>query len=470
MEEVAYVQGGYKPINTKNKINDVILNGKSLVKNKIVDLTNVVTIDMVDAEAAIAGAEKCNITMTDSAVTITDRNGKTSIIDVAMQSETVNVTVTSNIASIKTAEITLSVFINNGKIPVQYTTDNEGKVTFTIPRGNYYQIELPEYAAAQPITPVGYTAILENRDITINYIAYDAETSEKLIIQVNKVNDDNTKTPWEGKDVKITYDNKTLVYTTDSNGYYIAYIPLGKDYTVTVDDTDNYFVNFGQNTKTYTARVQQRQTVFNFSIYSTGIFVVNNDGAQYNITDWQKAGYSRDEIVAIRISTNLLAQHKGTFMIPISVLINCVNSKYQWCNQNVTFDCISSNGNNTTDPYYYNGEPVTELVLTEAHEKSYLVSAFTWVYDQIFTINGVSYHGYIGSLAQHIALINNMPYIRDNIIGVLWDTDTASKVYSWITQWKWTCNQNGNNAWGYNTYAGNDGKAINNLVVPFCAS
>ena len=41
MEEVAYIGGKYKPLN-KNKINDIILNGESLIKNKVVDLTNVI--------------------------------------------------------------------------------------------------------------------------------------------------------------------------------------------------------------------------------------------------------------------------------------------------------------------------------------------------------------------------------------------------------------------------------------------
>jgi hypothetical protein len=41
MEEVAYIGGKYKPLN-KNKINDIILNGESLIKNKVVDLTSTI--------------------------------------------------------------------------------------------------------------------------------------------------------------------------------------------------------------------------------------------------------------------------------------------------------------------------------------------------------------------------------------------------------------------------------------------
>ena len=41
MEEVAYIGGKYKSL-SKNKINDVILNGESLIKNKVVDLTSTI--------------------------------------------------------------------------------------------------------------------------------------------------------------------------------------------------------------------------------------------------------------------------------------------------------------------------------------------------------------------------------------------------------------------------------------------
>ena len=471
MEEVAYVQGGYKPINTKNKINDVILNGKSLVKNKIVDLTNVVTIDMTEAAAAIAGAEKCNITMTDSAVTITDRNGKESVIDIAMQSETVNLTITSDEPSVKVAEIKLSVYINGGKTPTYYTTDNNGKVTFTVPRGNYYQIEFPEYAKAQPISPIGYTAILNSRDIDVKYLPYDEATSEKVIIKVNKVKD-STKTAWADKEVKITVDEKTTSYTTNTDGEYIIWIPLGKEYTIQVDDSDGYYVNFSRNKRTFTAKVVQRQVVYNAGIYLTGIFLLNNQGEQYNIDDWKKLGYTGDDVVGIRISTDILMTNRSSYVIPMKVLLEHKSISYQWCNQNVLFESISSNSNNTSDIYYYDGEGANELIRDEAQSKALLVPAFTYAYSQILEINGEQYHGFIGSIAQWTACINNMSYIRDNIITELWDADTASTIYKWIVNnWKWTsCQNNTNAAWSYNTNAGSYYKTNSGLTIPFYAS
>ena len=164
--------------------------------------------------------------------------------------------------------------------------------------------------------------------------------------------------------------------------------------------------------------------------------------------------------------------NSATYVIPMKVLLEHANNQYSWCNQNVLFESISSNGNNTSDPYYYNGEGANELIRTEAQQRSLLVPAFTYAYSQILEINGEQYHGYIGSIAQWVACINNMVYVRDNIIAELWDATTAATIYKWITDsWKWTSCQNGtSSAWGYYTNTGINSKGNSSLVIPFCAS
>lgn len=60
--------------------------------------------------------------------------------------------------------------------------------------------------------------------------------------------------------------------------------------------------------------------MFNASIYLTGIFLVNNQNEQYNIDDWKKLGYTGDDVVGIRISTDILIANNSTYIIPIKVL------------------------------------------------------------------------------------------------------------------------------------------------------
>ena len=189
--------------------------------------------------------------------------------------------------------------------------DSEGKVSFTVPRGNYYQIEFPEYAKAKPISPIEYTSTLSNRDINVTYLSYDEATGEKVIIKINKVEDD-IKTAWVDKEVNITIDKKTTSYTTNANGQYIIWILFGKEYTIWVADSDGYYVDFSRNTKTFTANVVQRQVVFNTGIYLTGIFLVNNQSEQYNIDDWKELGYTSNNVVGIRTNTDILIANNST--------------------------------------------------------------------------------------------------------------------------------------------------------------
>ena len=164
--------------------------------------------------------------------------------------------------------------------------------------------------------------------------------------------------------------------------------------------------------------------------------------------------------------------NSATYVIPMKVLLEHADNQYQWCNQDVLFESISSDGNNTSDPYYYNGESAKELIRTEAQQRSLLVPAFTYAYSQIFEINGEQYHGYIGSIAQWAACINNMVYIRDNIITELWDATTAATIYKWITgiNKQTSCQSGTSNAQGYYTLTNGYAKFSNWLVVPFYAS
>lgn len=164
--------------------------------------------------------------------------------------------------------------------------------------------------------------------------------------------------------------------------------------------------------------------------------------------------------------------NSSTYVIPMKVLLEHANNSYQWCNQNVLFESISSDDNNTSDPYYYNGEGANELIRTEAQQRSLLVPAFTYAYSQIFEINGEQYHGYIGSIAQWAACINNMVYIRDNIIAELWDATIAATIYKWITSnRKWTsCQSSASIAYSYGTSTNSSNKNYSYLVVPFYAS
>lgn len=297
------------------------------------------------AETATTGAETCNVTMQGSTISVTNRNGETKSVDVINTDEEVTVTIASSVDSIKVAGIKINVFLNNGKTPQTYTTNAEGKATFTIDRGNYYQVVFPEYGNAQPIAPQGYTAVLGSRSINVEYLPYDEDSMEKVIITATKYVE-NVGTAWEGIPVVVTIDKKATTYQTDEKGQATVFVPYKKEYTVVINDQDGYNVSFNKNSRTYTASVPQRLIDYRFYQFKAGIFVVDANKNEYYIEDWVAAGKNADDAVAIKVADASLSINHGTFCIRTSDIKNVpklINTS--WCTQNLQFNSIAPNGN-----------------------------------------------------------------------------------------------------------------------------
>ena len=422
------------------------------------------------AETATTGAERCNVTMEGSTISVTDRNGETNSIDVVDVDEKVTVIITSSVDDVSISGIKVNVFLNNGKTPQQYTTNSEGKVSFTVARGNYYEVAVPEYADAQPINPVGYTAVLASREVDLAYLPYDEETSEKVIVTVKKYVE-GTGSVWVGKTVAVTYDKKKVDYTTDSNGQISVYIPVGKEYTVNTADEDGYYVKFGRNTRAYTAKVVQRQIQFNLYQFKTGIYCVDDNLNEYTIDEWTATGRDNDEVKAIKIADQNLMLARGTFMFRVSDLKNLsALVQKQWCQQNTLFESIASNGNSSSDPNYYNGEQSSFLVRQEGVERGLNTPAFDYAYEQTFEIGGQTLNGFLMSIGQEYVHIYNFVTIREMLRTLYGDT-IAEAYYKFMNNnRRWTSSQNGaSNAWSCTATASHNLKSTSYYVLPVYA-
>lgn len=421
------------------------------------------------AETATAGAEKCNVTMEGTKIVVTNRNGEVKETEVVNTEEVVTVVITSSVESISVASLKVNVFLNNGKTPQTYTTDSEGKTTFKVSRGVYYQVAVPEYANAQPLSPIGFTSVGVSKTITFNYEPYDEETSEKVIVTVTKYTDGNG-TPWEGKEVIVTIDNKATTYTTDEKGQATIYVPYLKEYTVRVDDEDGYYVRFNKNSRTYTSRVAQRLIQVNMYQFRTGIYVLDSDATEYYIEDWVAAGKSAEEAVAIKVADQNLRLNRGTFIIRCNDLKDMTKlQRYQWCTINLQFTSIALNGDTSSDPNYWNGEQSSFLVRQEAEERSLTVPAFAFAYGQSLEIGGETLNGFLMSLGQEYVHIRNAGTIRE-VLRTLFGDTVADAYYKFVnSNNRWTSTQESKtNAWYYFTYynsSGNLGKKTNYYYV-----
>ena len=422
------------------------------------------------ANTAADGAEKCNVTLDGTKIIVTDRNGEKQETEVVDTVETVTVIVTSSVESINVAGLKVNVFLNNGKTPQTYTTDSEGKTTFKVSRGVYYQVAVPEYANAQPLSPIGFTSVGVSKTITFNYEPYDEETSEKVIVTITKYTDDKG-TPWEGKPVIVTIDKKATTYTTDEKGQATIYVPYLKEYTVRVDDEDGYYVRFNKNSRTYTSRVAQRLIQVNMYQFKTGIYVLDSDATEYYIEDWVAAGKSAEEAVAIKVADQNLRLNRGTFIIRCNDLKDMSKlQKYQWCTQNLQFTSIALNGNTSSDPNYWNGEQSSFLVRQEAEERSLSVPAFAFAYGQSLEIGGEKLNGFLMSVGQEYVHISNAGAIRE-VLRTLFGDTVADAYYKFVNaNWRWTSTQsNAPNAWYYNSQANGYNKYGSFFVLPVFA-
>ena len=422
------------------------------------------------AETATTGAETCNVELSGSTISVTNRNGETKSVDVINTDEEVTVTITSSVEPISVAGIKINVFLNNGKTPQSYTTNAEGKATFTIDRGNYYQVVFPEYGNAQPIAPVGYTAVLGSRNINVEYLPYDEDSMEKVVITATKYVE-NVGTAWEGIPVIVTVDRKDTTYQTDAKGQVTVFVPYKKEYTVRIDNQDGYYVSFNKNTRTYTATVPQRLLDYRMYQFKAGIFVVDENLNEYYIDNWVETGRDSEEVVALKVADSTLMINKGTFMIRTSDLRNMSKlPKLPWCTQQLLFTSIASNGNVSSDDNYYNGESSTFLIRQEAQERSLSVPAADYAYNQVFCIGGQDLHGFKMSAGQEFIHMANASSIKQ-ILTTLYGEDVGNTYYNFVmNNWRWTSTQsNATTAWICSSSAGNYGKSFSGVVLPVFA-
>ena len=424
-----------------------------------------------EVTTAIIGAERVNAKIEKGVLTVTDRNGSEKSVDVGDVAEEVTVHVTSSVASINPAGIKINVFINNGKTPQTYITDNDGTTTFSIAKGNYYQITFTEYGNAQPIAPVGFTAVLATRNIDVEYKPYDEESMENVVVTVTKYTD-GTGAAYEGVPVVVTVDRKNTTYNADAKGQVSLYVPYGKEFTVNVENQDGYSVSLNRNTRTYTASVPQRLIDYKMYQFRAGIFIIDNNLNEYYLEEWQAAGKTAEEAVAIKVADANLTLNRGTFMIRISdMLAPTALPKKSWCTQNLQFDSIALNGNNTKDANYYNGESSSFLVRQEAVERSLSVPAFDYAYEQIFSIAGHELHGFLMSVGQDYVHIANIGIIKQ-VLTTLHGEEVATAYYNFVMkQYRWTSTQfSASYAWPCSSSAANLGtKSSSFFVLPVFA-
>ena len=452
----------------KLKLDHIDLNALTASINAANTAANNTNTAIRAADTATTGAEKVNAELEGNVLKVTNRNGEVKSLDFEQWDleEKVNISISTSVEGVSIKGVVVNVFLNGATTSTKYTSDSEGKISFAIPRGTIYRISFQELKNCDPLPSLTYTAALRVRDINVEYKALSGETAS-VVVTIDKA-ENGAVTPLQGVPVTCEIANgDTTTTETNKNGKVTFSIPWGKTYKITAGKAEGYYAFKGIYEKNNVADVAEHNLYYHFFPVTSGVFILDTAGAQYTLDEWQQSGKTKEDAALVKITTQNLAGHNSSVGFSPSALQAGYPSK-QWCTQNVLFNNIPTNGNNTNDALYYDGYKSSKLIREEAQERGLTIPAFSYAYECTVEMAGETLHGYIASVGQ-MAEMNINRTVVDNVIKALYG-DTAKLFSSLFVDQKWTSTQfNATNAWLYSSSAYGDSKSYSYVVLPVYA-
>ena len=451
----------------EKRVSEAISNTSSAAKTAT-DAAAVATETAKKAMVATTEAERVNAELRGNVLVVTDRNGGVSTLDFEQWDleERVNITMTTSVAGVSVKGVSVNVFLNDSSAFTKYTTDADGKVSFTIPRGTMYRIAFQELKGCDPLPSLTYTAALRVRDINVEYKPVSDEKAS-VVVTVDKA-EDGKVSPFPGVALTCAVSGgDTITTETDSDGKVTFRVPYNKKYKITAAQKDGYYAFRGVYEKNNVADVAEYNLYFHYYPTASGVFILDATGAQYTADEWQAAGKTTEEAVLIKLVTQNLANSGNCFgFSPAAFQAGYPNK--QWCTQDVQFNNIPLNGNNVNDALYYNGLKSSKLVREEAEERGLTVPLFTYAYEQTVNLADAQLHGFILTIGQMIEANVNKTLV-DEVVKMLHGSN--AKLFSALfLQNKWTSTQDGAaHAWSFSSSPYGTNKSTSTMALPVFA-
>lgn len=460
---------GFMSPSDKGKLDDIDLNALTTsinAANTAADNTNKA---IQAAETATDGAEKVNAELEGNVLHVTNRNGEVKSLDFEQWDleEKVNITISTSVEGVSIKGVVVNVFLNGATTSTKYTSDAEGKISFAIPRGTIYKVSFQELKNCDPLPSLTYTAALRVRDINVEYKALSGETAS-VVVTIDKA-ENGAVTPLQGVPVTCEVTNgDTITTETGENGKVTFSIPWGKTYKITAGKPEGYYAFRGIYEKNNVADVAEHNLYYHFFPITSGVFILDTAGAQYTLDEWKESGKTAEDAALVKITTQNLAEHNGSVGFSPSALQTGYPSK-QWCTQNVLFNNIPTDGNNTNDALYYDGYKASRLIREEAEEKGLSIPAFSYAYDCTVEMAGEILHGFIASIGQMEEMYINATIV-DNLLTTLYG-ESVKMFGSLFSRGNWTSVQFSiSNSWTFNNQPTQySTKSGSNTAIPFFA-
>lgn len=370
-----------------------------------------------------------------------------------VEHEKVRIIVSTSAEGVSVSGLDIYVYYNDDtRNPVKVTTDERGMCALQVPADYKYRVVFPDVEGCNSIPDVVHTAVLRERSIEVEYKAAD-EIKEIATIHVRKYVQ-GVSQPWSGQKVTVTIGGNDAEYTTNANGIVEIEVPVGTEYTASVNPIKGMYVH-GNLSHTYVAEHTVRNIYFDYHDMEVGLFFVDQNGAEYTYDEWVASGKDGSDAVFIKFAeaSLLTGNAKGVFSILIDDVVNAVyTTKKAWCNQNVLFNNIPSNGNAVTAQYYYDGKGATTAIIDEAHERGLFVDAADYCWGKTYELNnGETLQGFLWSIGQNRVMFNNVTPLNAMIALV---RPSATKNFTNLVSTSiWTSAQNNAN-YAFYVYAG----------------
>ena len=438
----------------QNSINETLTN-----TNKLIESANSA---IVDANGAIAQAKNVNAVLDNDILTVTDRDNNSKSIQLLSNYENVTVNLFTTKSNIDIVGTQLNVYINNDTTtPIQYNADSNGVVTFRIAKGNYYKIVFPDKAGCAHIAPIGYTACIDKRTITVEY-KDTVSGVEEIHVFTRLFSTASTNVAIAaGYQCTLTMDGATTTFKTNENGEYVFKAEYGKELTITASDQNDKKVVSDVPIK-HTANAAIKYIYVYFSDALLGVTILDKNLNTYTAKEWSAAGKSKQDAFLIRIASTTSYNHGADIYIDAQAIANkAYTSKLPWqsTNSNLLLDCPS-----TVDTW--NGMQQCDNYIAQAKSNGVTVPAIDKSMSYSLTDNnGGVWKGYLGSKEQWELTWVNINELDAALTVVFGDGVTMSGNYS---DSKWTSTQfSSNRAWYFGTGSDYNPKGGSGYVVPF---
>ena len=391
--------------------------------------------------------------------------------------ENVSVACYTDVEGVSTAGLVLNVYINENTVPQQYTTDSNGLAAFKVTKGLRYDIVFPDIEGCAPIGRLSYTAALQTRGIEVTYHEAIVAAQEKVTISFMRFPENTT---WNGGEpypdgvARVTIDGVETVYNADSNGQAQFFVPIGKEYRVSIDKPADLHLITGAYSATYTADRAARVIPVSFHPYLSDILIVDKDGGEWTYDGFIASGKDVSEGVLLHIATEELLAVGCDFFMSVDVMAyrkfdtdKTEIRTMSWAVQNVQFTSIPLNGNDASQEYYYDGLTATNLIVQEGLSRGINTDCLTRTLRETYALGVTTLQGFTPSTGQYAPLIANYTYINDIITFLRPDGDVVNKFWNFTKGT--STQQSATHAFFVSRYVQSDIKNVHQRYAPVCA-